>query len=144
MINHLRIAMYKYLLLSLMPILSLTSMEKYPAVHEHEEYSLSLRPKSLSPLTAIAETASFKESNTFGLGEFVVIKNGLLACLEVNSKSYAKVVQIIDRTQEEYIFRIVRKKDDEGRALVYSDISIKNPELFGKVPQEIIPESLKN
>lgn len=136
--------MHNYFLIALFAITPISSMEKISDIHQHEEYTLCLRPKSLSPLNDIAQRASFKESNTFGVGEFVVIKNGLLACLDINSNSYAKVVQIIQRTDKEYIFRLVRKKDDQGNPIEYSDIWVKNPELFGKVPQETIPESLKN
>jgi hypothetical protein len=130
--------MLKKLFIFVIVSFSAHAMEK-PIGHKHEEPTLTFTPS----IQAILEKASFEKENSFTVGDFALIKN-ILATYNLKTSADAKIVQIIGKNRNEYTFLLVKRKDENGTPIIYSEVSIKDPELLGKVPQEIIPETLKN
>lgn len=125
--------------------LTIQTMNPPVVIHETEEVTLTfknilLQKKSL--VDGALECASFKKENTFTIGELVVINNGLLSVLNISSKVNKKIVRISDINGSDHTFEVISKTDEHGNPKVKREITIKDAEMFGKIPQSLA-ESLQ-
>ena len=111
-----------------------------------EEVTLTLKKnlKTATTLEEIIRKTAFDKNNSFDVGDFVILKNGLLTALNLKAELGIKIVCINkkDAENKEYSFTIVTQRDADGNPLSMREITIKDPELLGKISHEHLQELL--
>ncbi len=114
-------------------------------IYEQEETTLYFKRPSatlIPGIEALIQKASFEKDNNFTVGEFALVKKDFLAAYNLKTSAGAKLVQIMNKKGNEYTFNLVTRKNQNG-PVSWIEISVTDNDILGKIPQEIIPEELK-